>query len=126
VSNPSDNKYHFTANDTALMADITILSKQGPKYHLRPVYYIRNNAPEYITDTAFSQGLIVAFTQLATEKKITLQVKESGSVMKYVTLKAYKFPFINVLWGGIIITAIGILMSMIRRIRLNRSGKAGA
>jgi cytochrome c-type biogenesis protein CcmF len=126
VSNPSDDKYRFNSTDTALMADITVFSKQGPKYHLRPVFYIRNNAPEYIMDTAVSQNLVIAFTEISSDKKIVLQVKESDAVMKYVTLKAYKFPFINVLWLGIIITAIGVLMSMIRRSRLNRKGKADA
>jgi cytochrome c biogenesis factor len=44
-------------------------------------------------------------------------------VLQYVTLKAYKFPFVKILWGGVIITAIGILMSMIRRIQLNLKEK---
>ena len=54
------------------------------------------------------------------DNSIELGVKESDSVMEYVTLKAYKFPYINLLWIGIIITAIGILISMVRRIQLNR------
>jgi cytochrome c-type biogenesis protein CcmF len=37
--------------------------------------------------------------------------------MDYVTLKAYKFPLIRMLWLGVAITAIGILMSMWQRIR---------
>jgi cytochrome c-type biogenesis protein CcmF len=41
--------------------------------------------------------------------------------MEYVTLKAYKFPFINLLWLGVIVTAAGIIISMVRRIQLNRS-----
>jgi cytochrome c-type biogenesis protein CcmF len=49
-------------------------------------------------------------------------IKESTTVMEYVTLKAYKFPFINLLWLGVIITATGLMVSMVRRIRLNRAG----
>jgi cytochrome c-type biogenesis protein CcmF len=123
VANPSDETYHYTRNDTALVANITVFSKQGTSYHLRPVFYVKNNQANYILDTALSQNLIVAFTQVTLDKKVVLQVKESNSVMKYVTMKAYKFPFINVLWLGIIITALGILISMVRRIQLNRSSK---
>jgi len=44
--------------------------------------------------------------------------------MDYITMKAYKFPFINLLWAGVLITAIGIIISMVRRIQLNRRDKA--
>jgi cytochrome c-type biogenesis protein CcmF len=32
-----------------------------------------------------------------------------------VTLKAYKFPFINLVWLGTILTVIGFLVSMFHR-----------
>ena len=35
--------------------------------------------------------------------------------MRYITLKAYKFPYINVLWLGTIVMVIGFLMSMFYR-----------
>ncbi|MDQ3551740.1 MAG: hypothetical protein M3413_09445, partial [Bacteroidota bacterium] len=47
-------------------------------------------------------------------------IKESDSVMQYVTLKAYNFPFINLLWLGILIMVAGLIMSTIRRVQLNR------
>jgi cytochrome c-type biogenesis protein CcmF len=120
VPNPSNETYQFTAKDTALMAEISVFSKEGPQYHARPVFYVKDNNPQYIVDSVISQNLTLAFTQVTTDRKIVLQVKESNTLMKYITLKAYKFPFINVLWIGVIITAIGILMSMIRRIVQNR------
>ena len=52
--------------------------------------------------------------------KATLGFKESNSVMQYVTLKAYKFPFINLLWLGTIMMVIGFLMAMWRRIETNQ------
>jgi len=50
-----------------------------------------------------------------------LGVKESNSIMQYITLKAYKFPFINLLWAGVIIMVAGIIISIVRRVQLNRS-----
>jgi cytochrome c-type biogenesis protein CcmF len=49
--------------------------------------------------------------------QVELGVKENGAIMEYVTLKAYKFPFINLLWLGTIIMVLGFGMSMIRRIK---------
>jgi cytochrome c-type biogenesis protein CcmF len=37
--------------------------------------------------------------------------------MRYITLKAYKFPMINLLWLGTLIMVAGFLMSMWHRIR---------
>jgi cytochrome c-type biogenesis protein CcmF len=53
---------------------------------------------------------------------IELGIKESDALLQYVTLKAYKYPFIKLLWYGVWITAIGLLISMARRIRLARPG----
>ena len=59
-------------------------------------------------DTVMSESLIVRINSVAEDGKAAdIGVKESNAILEYVTLKAYKFPFINVLWLGIIITAIG-------------------
>jgi SH3-like domain-containing protein len=63
----------------------------------------------------------IPYNVLPEVTEIELAVKETNSVTKFVTLKAYKFPFILLLWIGVIITALGITISMVRRIQLNRS-----
>ncbi|MFL5810912.1 MAG: cytochrome c biogenesis protein CcsA [Flavisolibacter sp.] len=111
TSNPSNGKYHFTSKDTALMAEVSVHSKDGPTYQARPVFYLRDNRPQFIADTVYSQNLALAFTGIADQKKIELQVKESNTLMEYITLKAYKFPFINLLWGGTVIMVFGFFVS---------------
>ena len=64
--------------------------------------------------------MVLQLQKANADKSIELGVKESNSIMKYVTLKAYKFPFIRLLWFGVLITAAGIIISMVRRISLNR------
>jgi len=72
-------------------------------------------------DTIMSESLIVRINSVAEDSRSAdIGVKESSAIIEYVTLKAYKFPFINTLWLGIIITAIGIIISMVRRIQLNK------
>ncbi|MGZ8537815.1 MAG: cytochrome c biogenesis protein CcsA, partial [Flavisolibacter sp.] len=113
--NPSNGKYSFKPTDTALMAEVTLHSKEGTKYQARPVFYLKNSEPQYIIDTVFSQNVALAFTGLADGNKVEMQVKESNTLMQYVTLKAYKFPYINVLWAGTIIMVIGFFISAMNR-----------
>lgn len=112
--NPSNNKYSFTSSDTALMADLTVHAKDGQSYKAAPVFAVKNNAPLILMDSVFSQNLAIAFTGLD-GKKIKLQVKESDSVLDFITIKAYKFPGINLVWLGAIITVIGFIISLFYR-----------
>jgi cytochrome c-type biogenesis protein CcmF len=123
VVNPSNAKYHFTTSDTAVMAGITVHSKDGTSYKAGPVFQVKDNRPEFIVDTVVSQNLAIAFTGFETARKIKLQVKESNSLMQYITLKAYNFPFINLLWAGVLIMVTGIIISISRRVQLNRSDR---
>lgn len=123
VPNPSNDKYTFTPEDTALMADITVVNREGLKYQASPVFYVKNNQAQYIVDTVFAQNLAIGFSRVLENQKIELQVKESGALVPYVSLKVYEFPFINVLWFGTILMITGFTMSILRRIRLNRNMK---
>jgi cytochrome c-type biogenesis protein CcmF len=123
VVNPTNAKYHFTTSDTAVMAGITVHSKDGTSYKAGPVFQVKDNRPEFIVDTVVSQNLAIAFTGFETARKIKLQVKESNSLMQYITLKAYNFPFINLLWAGVLIMVTGIIISISRRVQLNRSDR---
>ncbi|MEO5562369.1 MAG: cytochrome c biogenesis protein CcsA, partial [Chitinophagaceae bacterium] len=106
-------------------APIRIFSKSGSIFTLTPTLAVAKGNILSLPDTVASERLILQLQKVNPDKSIELGYKESDAVMQYVTLKAYKFPFINVLWLGIIITAIGILISMVRRIRLNRLSTKG-
>ncbi len=120
VPNPSNERYSFSAGDTALMADITVFTKEGLQYPARPVFYVKDNKPAYIVDTVYAQNLAIGFSSIVDNKKIELQVKESSKLAPFVALKVYEFPFINVLWLGILVMITGLTMSIIRRVKLNR------
>jgi cytochrome c-type biogenesis protein CcmF len=123
VANPSNDKYKVTPNDTALMADLTVVTKEGMEYPAQPVFYVKNSQPMYVIDTLFAQSLAIGFSGLVDGKKIELQVKESAKLTPFVALKVYQFPFINVLWLGTFVMIIGFVMSITRRIKLNQSLK---
>ncbi len=48
---------------------------------------------------------------------LEIGVRESSAVLDFVTLKAYEFPFINVLWLGILVMVVGIVMSIVQRVK---------
>ena len=53
-------------------------------------------------------------------KQVEISIKVPSTVTQYLTLKALKFPFINLLWLGTIIMAVGFVISIVRRIQLSR------
>ncbi|MBE2231417.1 MAG: cytochrome c biogenesis protein CcsA [Chitinophagaceae bacterium] len=99
---------------------LTIHSKTGSIYTVTT--HLANAKTGYfaLPDTVPSESLVLQLQKVNPDQTMELGVKESGAVMKYVTLKAYRYPMIRLLWYGVWITAIGILISMVHRIRMNR------
>lgn len=117
-------------NGNLFEASIRVYAKTGSIYTVSPKLLQKKDEYFPIADTLESEGLIIRLKKAILHTHVDpsfrrdlgaeLEIKESDAVLKFVTLKAYKFPFIRLLWTGVIITAIGILISMIRRIQLNR------
>jgi cytochrome c-type biogenesis protein CcmF len=112
----------FREGDQATVATFKVHSFNNTSYTAQPLLINQKGSIFSLPDTVMSESLVLRINN-AENGIADIGIKESGSVLEYVTLKAYKFPFINVLWLGIIITAIGILMSMVRRIQLNLKNK---
>ena len=115
VKNPDNDRYHFKATDAALMADLSIISKEGMHYHAMPLILADSLGVSQTDDTLYAQNLFFKFAGVADTKKIKLGIRESEKTIDFVTLKAYVFPYVNLVWLGLIIMAIGIIMSMIKR-----------
>jgi cytochrome c-type biogenesis protein CcmF len=116
--NPTNNKVHFTPTDTAIGLDITVISKEGNYFRAMPFLYVKNQNVFSIPDTVMAQSLIVQFNQVKDQSKGLLEigVKESSAILDFVTLKVYEFPFINILWLGVLVMVVGIVMSIVQRI----------
>ncbi|MCX6323091.1 MAG: cytochrome c biogenesis protein CcsA [Sphingobacteriales bacterium] len=115
TKNPSNDKYHFTPNDAALMADITIVTKDSMRYRARPLIKVDGESVLQLDDTLYAQNLFVKFAGVGENRKIKIGIRESSTLIDFVTVKTYIFPYINLVWLGLIIMALGILLSMIRR-----------
>ena len=118
VGNPNNDKYHFNQNDTALMASLTVVSKDSTRYQSRPLYYLKGNTPEFVLDTVVSQNLVLGISNVE-KHKIEISMRESSNMASFVALKVYQFPFIRLVWFGTFVMMVGIVMSIVRRMNAN-------
>ena len=113
--NPSNDKYHFTSTDTALLARVRVISRDSQQYTLSPLLYVKDNMIFREADTLFAQSLAVELGSVMSNKKIQLLIKESSDLVPFVSLKVYMFPQINLVWIGVIIMMTGFVMSIRNR-----------
>jgi len=108
--------------DKVFMATIKVFSKNKTSYTSKP--FLINKGGNFIPvqDTVTSENLIFQLNKV-NGNSAELAVKESNSVLQYVTLKAYKFPFINLLWSGVILMVTGMIISIVRRVELNKASR---
>ncbi|MER3464628.1 MAG: hypothetical protein C4329_09735 [Chitinophagaceae bacterium] len=110
----------FAPTDSATVANLKIYAKTNSLYTIQPLLINKGASGSFSKpDTLTAENLVVQLQNLK-DNKIELGVKESNSILQYVTLKAYKFPFINLLWLGTIIMVLGFLVSAVRRVQMNR------
>ncbi|MGB5007194.1 MAG: hypothetical protein WBO39_09650, partial [Ferruginibacter sp.] len=119
VKNPDNEKYHFKPTDAALMADITLISKDSLRYPASPLIHIDEFGLNQVDDTVYAQNMYVKFAGVTDNRRIRIGIKESDKLIQYVTLKAYVFPYINLVWLGLIIMAMGVIMSAVKRAKLS-------
>jgi cytochrome c-type biogenesis protein CcmF len=111
----------FDPSDSATVATIKIFAKTNSLYTIQPLLINKGANGSYSKpDTVMAENLIVQLNKVH-GNQVELGIKESNSVLQYITLKAYKFPFINLLWLGTLIMVIGFFVSAARRVQMNRS-----
>lgn len=110
----------FAPEDSASVATVKVFAKTSSIYTLQPLLVKRGGTSFPVADTATAEGLVLQLQRVA-PGSFELGVKESDTLLRYITLKAYKFPFINLVWLGTVIMVIGFIMSLVRRVQLNRS-----
>ena len=113
--NPSDERHQFRSTDTAIRAELSVVALDGRKAVAKPVYYLKNNQANYILDTVHSQGLAVGLSRVVDAQHIEISVKESSRLTPFIALKVLQFPYINLVWIGVVLMIAGFIMSIIRR-----------
>lgn len=110
----------FARTDTGYTASIKVQQLNGSSYQ-SDLLMIRGSGRKLFQseDTVFSQNLVLTLNDVK-GNQAEIGVKESSDISPWLTLKAYKFPYINLLWAGVVLTVLGSLIAMWRRMQLRR------
>lgn len=117
--NPKEQQHLYGKDETSLFLDMTIISKEGRFYTANPGIALKGQEMRQITDTVLSQSLILKFNKVLDQAsgKLEIGVKETGNITDLLTLKVYEFPMINILWLGIVVMVVGLIMSVVQRVK---------
>ena len=112
--NPEHARFAYDPGQVALMANLEITSKDSMHFKAKPAIIVDSLGTINADDTVYAQNLFVRFAGVE-GTKIRMGIRESDKMIDYVTVKAYVFPMINLVWLGLVVMAAGILLSMLQR-----------
>jgi cytochrome c-type biogenesis protein CcmF len=101
-------------SDSVSVASIKVTSKNATSYTTNALLVNQAGGAFPYPDTVMSESLVLQL-QKVQGSEVQLGIKESNAILKYVTLKAYKFPFINLVWAGTILMIFGFFISAVHR-----------
>ncbi len=121
-TNLSNENMQLSEEDIAVKAHLRALDVKGQTYTATPVYMIKNNSVQPIAAKVDELGLQFMFWKINPETgKVQISVQEKKSNIKdFIVMQAIIFPYINILWIGCIVMAIGTLLSIWERIKKNK------
>ncbi|WP_153800414.1 cytochrome c biogenesis protein CcsA [Foetidibacter luteolus] len=120
--NPAQVNRPVNPGETVMLLDMTVFAKNGAQYPVKPGIALAGNTIRNLQDSVIAQNLVLKFNKVKDEKNGILEIglKEASIMNNAITLKVYEFPFINILWIGIIIMVIGFIMSIRYRYRMRK------
>ena len=108
-------------DEMAIKAIATVHANDGRSFTMRPIVKVDQYGINHIDDTLYAQNMFVRFDGVTGDGHIKLGIKEANSFIDFITVKAFIFPWINLVWLGLVLMAIGSLISMFQRGRISRT-----
>jgi len=120
--NINKDELNLKEEDIALGVKITARTLEGEYYEARPIMVIRGNNIFSISSEIEALGLEFGFAGIdpETEKLKILLAEKNKNSGDFVIMQAIVFPYINVLWIGIIIMVLGSLLAAWNRMRAGK------
>ncbi|TAE11855.1 MAG: cytochrome c assembly protein, partial [Bacteroidetes bacterium] len=121
--NPPDFKRAIANDETAMVLTIKTISKEGKTNTASPAVAVTPTSMRSLPDSVVGQGLVFQFNKVANQetKQLEIGIKENKQMTDLLTLKVLQFPFINVLWIGIVVMSSGFFMAMFSRLKRNKA-----
>jgi cytochrome c-type biogenesis protein CcmF len=106
----------------SITAKLKLTAKDSMHYYASPsLAMIDSSSLNKIDDTVYAQNMFVRFAGVSEQNKVIIGIKESNKLIDYVTVKAYIFPLINLVWFGLVLMAMGITLSMLQRASISKT-----
>ncbi len=103
--------------DMVVGARLSVHTMAAKPEELQPLFIIRGNEITGVEDSLQSLGLKARFTNiLPQENAAVIETKQRDAQDEYIVLKALLFPYINVLWLGVITMVLGFGLSLLNRV----------
>ncbi len=102
---------------TTLLKVVNVL---GEEYEARPAYILEGNMVSHEDAILEQQGIKLRLSDINTETnkfKLTAWTKVDENEKPFIVMKAIVFPFINLLWAGCILMALGTGIAIWERVR---------
>ncbi|HNP24045.1 MAG TPA: cytochrome c biogenesis protein CcsA [Panacibacter sp.] len=118
---PEQFRFALNEGETPVSLDMMVIAKDGKRYPVRPGFAVNMSSSSIrnFPDTVMAQNLVIRFDKIVDDHSGQLQIgiKETSNLNDLMTLKVYDFPFIGLVWIGIIVMVFGFLMSVYQRIQ---------
>jgi cytochrome c-type biogenesis protein CcmF len=112
--NAGNEKYQPQQGDISVAAQLSIHNLKGKVKDIEPVYYIRDQMEHYVEDTFTTMDLYTRFSKIIPEENAA-EIEVKQDTPDYIVLKAIVFPYINLVWLGVIIMVLGFFLSLLYR-----------
>lgn len=118
--------HNLKKDDVAVGATLTAYNLKGELGVVEPLFAIRGSQALQIEDSLREAGIYVRVSNILPEEDAAvIELKQIDPKDDYIVLKAIVFPYINVLWLGIIIMTGGFILSMANRVKGKKMETAG-
>ncbi len=109
----SNKNYVHSEGDIAVEAILHSYDLDGRTGSLHPVFVINNTTQvNTIVDTFRDLGVCARIDKINPEDEtVKFGIYQQGQQDDYIVMKAIIFPYVNLLWGGIIVMIIGFFVS---------------
>ena len=116
------DKVKLVEGDLCVGAKLHVFTLTGKDYRVEPLYLIQGGAALPINEKLEELGLVFRLTKILPEQnKVQIEIAEVKPEQQYIVMKAMVFPFINLVWLGIILTVAGFLVSLFRVFKKKKS-----
>ncbi len=112
LNNRITRSYEKQNGDIAVQAELSAYTTTGKIGAVSPLYVIRGNEASSVEDTLRDIGLNIRINKILPEENaVEMGIRQRAQQDDWIVLKAIEFPYIRVLWGGIVVMVIGFFVS---------------